>query len=196
MVVPDQNPTPPPGGPRPGSACAGTTFPWQAASHFAVTLALRIVGCHRRQLAEDIAQIALLRMWRRNPEIQVTWQALLSTIVMRLAWNRLRDEKTRRRHVSLDMEAVHAARDGEPGPPEQVGNTETMADLAALLKQLDEEFGPGTRAIVEFRAKGVPWEEIAGIVKLAARTCRNRHKSAIAWLNQRLSPTRDEGRSS
>jgi DNA-directed RNA polymerase specialized sigma24 family protein len=187
MLVPEDTPKTPAAGPSPGPAFTDKTLPWQAASDFAVAQALGLVGHRRRQLGEDIAQEALMRMWRQKPEIRTTWQALLSTIVLRLAWNHLRDERTRRGHVCIDMEAMQGARDGEPAPPEQLIQAEVSAELAVLLSQLDDRFGRGTRAIVVFRARGVPWDEIVGIVDLAVRTCSYRYQWAIEWLQERLS---------
>jgi DNA-directed RNA polymerase specialized sigma24 family protein len=156
--------------------------------------AVRFVGPHRRDVAEDIAQEALLRMVRNEEPIQTTWQALLRTIVTRLVWNHRRDEETQRGHVRFDSEAALLAQDGWPGPPDLLIERETEAELWILLGQLDERFGAGTRAIFELRSQGVPWKEIVAIVELSVRTCSNRETAAIEWLYQRLSLQETRGR--
>lgn len=187
MQVPEDTPSIPLAGPSPGPASGGPEVPWQEATGFAVSVALGVVGHRRQQLAEDIAQEALMRMCRPGVVIETTWQALLHTITTRLALNRRRDEATRMRHVRLDFENAPESPGGDPGPLDVLVEEELRAELASLMDQLDDEVGAGTRAIVDFRSKGVPWQEIAGLVDLAERTCRYREEAATQWLYQRLS---------
>ena len=196
MSVPEDIPKTLAAGPGPGSASGGAELPWHEARQLAVGVATRFVGANRRDVAEDIAQEAVLRIVKSKVPIRTTWQALLRTIVIRLVSNYRRDEATRKAHLSFDSEAVILGQDDWPGPPEQLINAEIEAELHTLLGQLDQKFGAGTQAVVELRSQGVPWKEVVAIVELPLRTCSNRDATARQWLSQRLSLQETKGRPS
>jgi hypothetical protein len=138
----------------------------------------------------------MLRICRNKKPIRSSWQALVRTTVTRLVWNHRRDEATRKGHVRFDSEAALLARDVWPGALDNLIEEETETELLALLGQLDERFGAGTRAILELRSQAVPWKEVIAIVDLPLRTCSDREARAKQWLTDRLSLHESRGRAS
>jgi DNA-directed RNA polymerase specialized sigma24 family protein len=191
MLVPEEHPKNPAGGPSPRPATPETPFPWQEASRLANAHASRIVrrfACQDRHLAEDIAQESLRRLSKNLARIKVSWQVLLHKIVLNSAKSHLMRESRRKKRVACaEMGADYDPPDQNPDPADQVIIDEAMARLPALLGELDEKFGSGTCAIVEFRNGGTRWAEIARIVRMSEKTCRNRNEKARVWLCKRLS---------
>jgi RNA polymerase sigma factor (sigma-70 family) len=185
MLVPDNNPAQKSGsGPLGSVGSAG--IPWREALVRAHREALAYCGPRHRELAEDVAQESLSKLFKNTGRVRVSWKAMLSKIVVNTARTRLKRDAARRARCWPDTAAVSAAPSEEPEPIDQAGWSEAAALLKPLLAQLDARFGRGTRAIVDFRAEGLPWEEIAGVVDLSERTCRYRHEKARAWLSERL----------
>jgi RNA polymerase sigma factor (sigma-70 family) len=185
MLAPDNNPAQKSGsGPLDSVGPGG--IPWREALERAHREALAYCGPEKHDLAEDVAQVALRKLFKNRDRVRVSWKAMLSKIVVNTAKTQLRRDAARRTRCWPHTEAVSAAASEEPEPVEQAGWTEAAALLKPLMAELDARFGRGTRAIVDFRAEGLSWEEIAGVVDLSERTCRYRHEKARAWLCERL----------
>jgi len=163
---------------------------------FAVAMCLLVGHHNRRETAEDLAQEAMLRIVRNKKPVRRSWRALVRTTISRLVWNHQRDEGTQGDHLHFDAKAAAGARDEWPGPLDRLIEEETEAELATFLEELDERFGVGTRAIVEFRIQGIPWDEVADLVGLPLRTCSRREAKALEWLSQRRSLQVAEGEAS
>jgi RNA polymerase sigma factor (sigma-70 family) len=157
-------------------------FPWDEAARVATEHARRCVAPRWSHLAEDIAQDALIRLTRNLDRVQVNWPGYLCVIVQNTAKTHLRRELTRLRALPVAPDETSDPPDGQPGPAVQAFLNECHADLPALLGELDERFGRGTRAIVDLRSRGVPWAEIAEIVSLSERTCSTRINEATTWI--------------
>ena len=82
---------------------------------------------------------------------------------------------------------VETAAGNKLDPLDQAAARELQTKYVTLLGELDVRFGLGTHAILDFRAEGKSWEEIALIVPLSVKTCWNRHKKATEWLCKGLS---------
>lgn len=173
--------------PRPGFGSDAANVPWADAARFAHRQAIRLLDGRNPGLAEDIAQTSLLKLFQNATRIRTDWRGLLSRIVLNTARSKIKAERSRRARVATNMAATESAPCCSAPPSAPLLAEEAAAALASSLAKLDAAFGSGTRAIVDFRAQGVSWEEIAGIMKLADRTCRYRHEKALAYLVERLS---------
>ena len=140
--------------------------------------AWRVLG--DRAEAEDIAQEAMLRLWRiapdwRQGEAQVsTW---LYRVATNLATDRLR-QRQRRRADPLD-EAPEAA-DGQPGALQAMIEADRMAALNMALAQLPER---QRQAVVLRHIEGLSNPEIAEILSIgveAVESLTARGKRALA----------------
>jgi len=185
MLAPDNNPAQKSGSGPLESAGAGG-IPWREALERAHREALFYCGLDNRELAEDVAQEALGKLFKNSGRIRKSWKALLSKIVVNTAKTKLKRDAARRARCWPNTEAVSAAASEEPEPVNQAGLAEAAALLKLLMAELDARFGRGTRAIVDFRGEGLPWGQITGVVDLSERTCRDRHVKARAWLCERL----------
>jgi len=154
---------------------AGTVVDWDEARKFAYDKALRIC---RRELADDVAQESVLRLFRYNGVIR-DWRALLSTIVFKTSLTALKRQKSTQARVAVDSVQTEHATASEPTPIDCL-----MVKL--LVLELDQRFGRGTRAIVDFRKQRFSWEEIARFVGLTDRTCRDRYQKALTWISNQL----------
>jgi DNA-directed RNA polymerase specialized sigma24 family protein len=176
-----------------GRECAGPNIPWDEAVERAHRASLGFCGVQRRHLAEDVAQESLRRLFLNAGRIHRGWKAMLSVIVLNVARTFLRREAARGARVRLDPAAVEAAPIEEPSPVDQALRAEDNAVVESLLAEVDAKFGLGTRAIIEFRCEGLPWEEIVKVAQLSERACRYRYKKALAWVRERFSLEGAEG---
>jgi RNA polymerase sigma-70 factor (ECF subfamily) len=142
---------------------------WAAAQRFCVRLAYRYAS--NPSEAEDIAQDALLRAWRRRSTLRdgARRKEWLATIVRNEAF---------RQHARVRPDPVEAVETFEGVEDEEVIATVERADLHAALERLDER----ERELVQLRyAEDLTQEAIArrlgipeGTVKV--RLHRVRHK--------------------
>lgn len=110
--------------------------------------------------AEDVAQEAMLRLWRIAPE----WRqggAKVSTWLYRVSVNLCTDRLRRPRAVALDD--VPEPVDGYPGVPEQMMAADRTAALAAALQHLPER---QRQAVVLRHLEGLANPEIAEIMEI------------------------------
>ncbi|WP_323007557.1 RNA polymerase sigma factor [Pseudorhodobacter sp.] len=141
--------------------------------------AARLLGGDRAE-AEDVAQEAMLRLWRIAPEWR-TGEAKVSTwlyrVVTNLCTDRLRS-KTRRRAVGLD-DAPDVA-DGAKSAEATMVETERMTALTAALGTLPDR---QRQAVVLRHIEGLSNPEIAEVMEIgveAVESLTARGKRALA----------------
>lgn len=143
-----------------------------------------------RAEAEDVAQEAMLRLWRvapqwRQGEAQVkTW---LYRVVTNLCTDRLRARQRRGPHEDVD-ETTDLA-DSLPGPEARLIGTDRMAALAEALEALPDR---QRQAVVLRHLEEMSNPEIAVVMEIGVEAVESliaRGKRAIA---ARLAPRREE----
>lgn len=159
-----------------------------AARELTARLVPRALGYAGRLLgdraeAEDVAQEAMLRLWRAAPgwragEAQVsTW---LYRVVTNLCTDRLR-RRQRRGPVGLDADAPEVA-DGAAGPEDGLIEADRMAALDRALAALPER---QRQALVLRHIEGLSNPEIAAVMDIgveAVESLTARAKRALAAL--------------
>lgn len=157
----------------------------RAARHLADRLLPRVLGQAARMLsdrdeAEDVAQEAMMRLWRiapdwRQGEAQVTtW---LYRVVANLCIDRLR---RRRGRVGLDQ--VDEPRDETPGVAAQMQSQARLLALSDALAQLPER---QAQAVALRHLEGLSNPQIAQIMDISVRSVESltaRGKRALADL--------------
>lgn len=129
--------------------------------------------------AEDVAQEAMLRLWRIAPEWRAG-EAKVSTWLFRVAVNLCTDRLRRRRGVGLD--AIPEPEDGAPGAAAGLIEADRMAALDAALMALPER---QRQAVVLRHLEGLANPEIAeimglGIEAVESLTARGKRNLALA----------------
>ncbi len=114
--------------------------------------------------AEDVAQEAMMRLWRTAPDWRSDGPAQPSTwlhkVVANLAVDRLRRA---RRTTGLDPEAAEAVADTAPAPEARLTDANRMAALDAALGTLPER---QRQAVVLRHIEGLSNPEIAEILEI------------------------------
>ena len=132
--------------------------------------------------AEDVAQDAMMRLWKiapdwRDGEAQIsTW---LYRVVANLCTDRLRKRK---RSGAIGMDQVAEPADPAPGAPEQIQTNARMAALSDALAQLPER---QAQAVALRHLDGLANPEIAEIMDISVRSVESltaRGKRALASL--------------
>ena len=132
--------------------------------------------------AEDVAQDAMMRLWKiapdwRDGEAQIsTW---LYRVVANLCTDRLRKRK---RSGAIGMDQVAEPADPAPGAPEQIQTNARMAALSDALAQLPER---QAQAVALRHLDGFANPEIAEIMDISVRSVESltaRGKRALASL--------------
>ncbi|WP_323042813.1 RNA polymerase sigma factor [Gemmobacter sp.] len=142
----------------------------------------RMLAYGRRMLgdgdeAEDVAQEAMLRLWRIAPDWR-TGEAQVSTWLWRVVANLCTDRLRRRRGVALD--AVAEPEDDAPSAYSAMVNADRAAALEAALALLPER---QRQAVVLRHLEGLPNPEIAQILGIgveAVESLTARGKRALA----------------
>jgi RNA polymerase sigma factor (sigma-70 family) len=134
--------------------------------------------------AEDVAQEAMLRLWRIAPEWRAG-EARVSTWLYRVAINLCTDRLRRRRGVGLD--AIPEPEDGAPGAAAGLMEADRMAALDAALGTLPER---QRQAVVLRHLEGLANPEIAEIMGLGVEaveslTARGKRNLAAALAGRR-----------
>lgn len=129
--------------------------------------------------AEDVAQEAMLRLWRIAPAWRAG-EARVSTWLYRVAVNLCTDRLRRRRGVALD--AIPEPEDGAPGAAAGLIEADRMAALDAALMALPER---QRQAVVLRHLEGLANPEIAEIMGLGVEaveslTARGKRNLAAA----------------
>jgi len=133
--------------------------------------------------AQDVAQEALIRMWRHQAEIlPLSAKSWLMRTAHNLCIDRIRRRKAR--SEADDGESVLSfASDTAPGP----GKLAQSQDLGRLIRQSLDALTPRDRAVVVMReVQGLPYEEIADILGLPLGTVKARLHRARERLRTRL----------
>lgn len=132
--------------------------------------------------AEDVAQDAMMRLWKiapdwRDGEAQIsTW---LYRVVANLCTDRLRKRK---RSGAIGIDQVAEPADPAPGAPEQIQTNARMAALSDALAQLPER---QAQAVALRHLDGLANPEIAEIMDISVRSVESltaRGKRALASL--------------
>ena len=148
----------------------------------ALRVAQRMLG--DRAEAEDVAQEAMLRLWRMAPD----WRpgvAQVSTWLYRVTANLCTDRLRRRRTVDLD--AAGEVADGRPGAVQDLIAADRIAALDAALSALPDR---QRQAVVLRHLEGLSNPEIAdilgiGVEAVESLTARGRRALAAALAGRR-----------
>ena len=155
--------------------------------HSVVGTAAKMLGCAAE--AEDIGQQVFVRVWRSAARYEpaakfTTW---LMTITRNLVFNEMR---RRRRTNLLPMEtdqddaAQHQFADDEtPAPSQRLLDTELQEAIDAAIASLPEN---QRVAIVLRRYEGMPYEEIAKVLKTSVPAVKSILFRARSDLKERL----------
>lgn len=139
------------------------------------SVALRVLG--NRAEAEDVAQEAMLRLWRIAPRWQ-QGRARVSTWLYRVTLNLCLDRK--RRKAAVDLDAVPEPADAAPGAAERLQEAARIDALQAALMDLPER---QRQAVVLRHIEELPNPEIAGIMEISVEAVESltaRGKRALA----------------
>lgn len=123
------------------------------------SVALRVLG--NRAEAEDVAQEAMMRLWRIAPKWE-QGRAKVSTWLYRVTLNLCLDIKRRRR--SVDLDAVPEPEDDAPSVAEKMLDGDRMDALQEALMQLPER---QRQAVVLRHIEELSNPEIAGIMDIS-----------------------------
>jgi RNA polymerase sigma-70 factor (ECF subfamily) len=144
-----------------------------------LSLAQRMLG--DRAEAEDIAQEAMLRLWKIAPEWR-TGEAQVSTWLYRVASNLCTDRLRRRRSVSMDdaFGVGVEPMDDRPGQDRRLQQAERAAALRAALADLPDR---QRQAVALRHLEGLANPEIAEVMGIgveAVESLTARGKRALA----------------
>lgn len=148
-----------------------------------LAVATRMLGGDRAE-AEDVAQEAMLRLWRAAPD----WRpdgARISTWLYRVTINLCTDRLRKVRPRGLD--GVAEPEDATPGPMHRLADAERLAALDAALGALPER---QRIAVVLRHIEGLSNPEIAtilgvGVEAVESLTARGKRTLAAALAGQR-----------
>lgn len=140
-------------------------------------LAVRMLS--DRAEAEDIAQEAMLRLWKIAPDWE-SGQAMVSTWLYRVGLNLCRDRLRRRRGGQTPLEAVAEPADPAPGAEARMQRAARADALQVALDTLPER---QRQAVVLRHIEGLSNPEIAEIMEIgveAVESLTARGKRALA----------------
>jgi len=138
-----------------------------------------IVG--NRAAAEDIAQEALLRLWRREGE----WvpNASIRTFLWRIARNLALNERAGSRIRADRAPTLQLASDGPSTPLEELERDELRAAVEAAVAVLP----PRRREVFLLaRLEGLSYREIAATLGISEQTVANQMSAALTDLRRSL----------
>ena len=132
--------------------------------------------------AGDLVQEAFIRIWARRARLDasLSLRALLYRTVRNLAFNHVRDERTRERLLSERYEP-EGWRD--PGPAARVEGRELRDQLERWIGELPAR---QREALMLSRVEGLSHDEIAAVLEVAPRTINNHLVRALRTLRDRL----------
>ena len=148
------------------------------------SVALRVLG--NRAEAEDVAQEAMMRLWRVAPKWE-QGRAKVSTWLYRVTLNLCLDIKRRQR--SVDLDAVPEPEDGGPSVAEQLQDSSRMDALQQALMQLPER---QRQAVVLRHIEELSNPEIAGIMEISVEAVESLTARGKRALTEALSGRRAE----
>ena len=141
--------------------------------------AYRLLG--DRAEAEDVAQDAMLRLWRIAPEWR-SGEAQVSTWLWRVTANLCTDRLRRRRHAGPPLDEVAEPFAEAPGAEARLQQVARAEALQAALMRLPER---QRQAVVLRHIEGCSTEEIAAVMDIGVRAVESltaRGKRALAAL--------------
>ncbi len=141
--------------------------------------AIRMLGDHAE--AEDVAQDALMRLWKIAPDWR-QGEAQVSTWLYRVTANLCTDRLRRRRNVPLDQ--VAEPMDPARGAADQMQDKSRMAALSDALGQLPER---QAQAVSLRHLEGLSNPEIGQIMQISLRSVESltaRGKRALTQILQ------------
>lgn len=149
-----------------------------------LSLAVRMLG--DRGEAEDVAQEAMLRLWKIAPDWRAG-EAQVSTWLYRVASNLCTDRIRRRRSVGLDDAFGEGAEpaDGQPSVEERLQADGRVLALRQALTELPER---QRRAVVLRHLEGLSNPQIAAVMEIgveAVESLTARGKRALAAILER-----------
>ncbi len=156
-----------------------------------LAVATRMLGGDRAE-AEDVAQEAMLRLWRIAPDWR-PGEARVSTWLYRVVVNLCTDRLRRARSAPLD--AVPEPADDAPGPLAGLAEADRLAALDAGLAALPDR---QRQAVVLRHIEGLSNPEIADIMGLSVEaveslTARGKRALAAELAGQREALGYEEG---
>ena len=153
----------------------------------AMALATRLLG--DRAEAEDVAQEALLRLWRVAPEWQAG-RAQVSTWLYRVVRNLCTDRLRRRRGpgAGVDLDSIAEPASPRPGVVAQMIAADRAGALQAALDRLPER---QREAVVLRHLEGLANPEIAEILGVSIEAVESLTARARRNLVQMLAPERE-----
>lgn len=149
-------------------------------------VALRVLG--NRADAEDVAQEAMLRLWRAAPD----WQsggAQPGTWLYKVVVNLCIDRQRRARGGMLDLEAVPDPVDQTPSAPDQMMQADRRDALQAALMTLPER---QRQAVVLRHIEGLSNPEIAEIMDIGVEAVESLTARGKRALSRSLAGRRSE----
>lgn len=148
------------------------------------SVAMRVLG--NRAEAEDVAQEAMMRLWRIAPDWQ-QGQAKVSTWLYRVTLNLCLDIKRRKRAVDLD--AVAEPEDDAPSVADKLQEAARHDALQNALMQLSER---QRQAVVLRHIEELSNPEIAGIMDISVEAVESLTARGKRALAKALSGRREE----
>jgi RNA polymerase sigma-70 factor (ECF subfamily) len=152
----------------------------------ALSLALRMLG--ERAEAEDVAQEALLRLWRAAPDWR-RGEAQVSTWLYRVVSNLSIDALRRRKRRGPPLDQVPEIADGAPHATERMQTEARAAALQAALADLPDR---QRQAVVLRHIEGLANPEIAEIMDISVAAVESLTARGKRMLAAALSGRRDE----
>ena len=149
-------------------------------------LALRMLG--ERGEAEDIAQEAMMRLWRIAPDWR-TGEAKVSTWLYRVTLNLCVDVRRRRRGRMTPLDEVAEPPDPGRSAP---GRMQDAARAAALQAALDALPGRQRQAVVLRHIEDLGNPEIAAIMEISTEAVESLTARGKRALSAALAGRRDE----
>lgn len=144
-----------------------------------LALASRMLG--DRAEAEDVAQEAMLRLWRIAPDWR-SGEAQVSTWLYRVASNLCTDRLRKRRGKSVALDAIPEPEDDTPRVDQRMETDERRDALKAALAELPER---QRLAVVLRHLEGLTNPDIAQIMEISVEAVESltaRGKRALAAL--------------
>jgi RNA polymerase sigma-70 factor (ECF subfamily) len=155
----------------------------QAAQFLTARLLPRVLAQATRMLsnpteAEDVAQDAMMRLWKVAPDWR-QGEAQVSTWLYRVVAN-LCTDRLRKRRGGVSLDQVAEPLDGAPSVTAQMQTRSRLAALSDALAQLPER---QAQAVALRHLEGLPNPEIAQIMDISVRSVESltaRGKRALA----------------
>jgi RNA polymerase sigma-70 factor (ECF subfamily) len=133
---------------------------------------------HDRAQAEDVAQEALVRLWRAAPDWQ-SGQARVTTWLYRVVANLCLD-RLRARRPMADLDAIDAPADPSPGAVAQMQDAARLRALSDAMAQLPDR---QAQAVALRHLEGLTNPQIADVMGIgveAVESLTARGKRALA----------------